>query len=70
MKLICNECYVKELNVHDYDGKLYADACECQQYNLHEYENEIQNHRQDAYDQGYIIGYEDGLFEKGDKENL
>ena len=66
MKLICNECYVNELTVHDYDGKLYVDPCECQKDHLINNESELESVIQDAVDQGYNIGYNDGYGQIGE----
>lgn len=62
MKIICNVCYARELVIHNYDGKLYADPCSC--LNDLEALNEAgEEAYRTGWDEGFSEGYELGLDE-------
>ena len=53
MKVTCNVCYADELEIHDYDGKLYADPCpKCFK--------ETNDAHEEALTQQYDSGYDEG----------
>ena len=69
MKIICNKCYVNNLTIHDYDGKMYADPCSCTEIDQDDREEKVyEGGYSDGYDEGFAYGYEQGLKTGGEHE--